>query len=121
MSFEFMPNNSQQSSGSRSERPRIVEAKLEQLLPTAQEMLDDPDKIDTYINMKVAQLDPVTKGLLSEETGKTGIKKEDRFREAIRRALPTHLESVENYGQTNEAFEKAVNNVIRKTIEGFKM
>lgn len=119
MNFEMLnPNIDSQKS---SERPRKVEPRLEQLLPTATQMIKDPQKIKNYINMKFAQLDEATKELLKKEAGKTGKKMEDRFREAIERAMPVQLGAVKEFGQTNEAFEKAVNKVIEKTLKGFRM
>jgi len=111
MNFEAMPN----------ERPKKVEVKAEELLPTAEEMNEDPEKIKAYINLKIAQLDPATRELISKEVGETGIKREARLREAIEKTLPIHLEAVKSKYQNQEGFEKVVNKVIENTLKGFKM
>lgn len=110
MNLEAIPN-----------KPKQVEIDPKELLPKAQEMIEDSEKIDTYIDMKIAQLDPVTKELISKEVGQNGKTIKDGLRERVKAALPTHLDSVAKYGGTNEKFELAVNKLIEKAIGGYKM
>ena len=99
MNFEAIPQPNPSS-----ERPKEVEFKVEELMPTIEEMIGDQNKVEMYIDMLIADLkksDPSINKLLSAEVGTTGKERSEGLKDLLLKTVPERLK-YSKPGQDNE-------------------
>lgn len=116
MNFETMPQQNPSS-----ERPKKIEFKAEELMPTIEEMLNDQNKVEMYINMLIADLkkdDPSINKLLSAEVGTTGKERSEGLKDLLLKTVPERLK-YSKPGQDNE-LRSGLGRFIKSQIDRYK-
>jgi len=114
MNFEAIPQQN-----TSSERPKKVEFKAEDILPKVNEMIEDPNKQEMYLKMKIAKF----KNFADEINAKRleDSKKEDALFETLKRAFPTYLAAVTEYGQGEEDLSKNIDRLIENSVKNYRV